>query len=130
MAVSAGMTSPLEAEDVSHMAQLQFWAAAKLMTALCRGSLVHRQLFLGIALLITRELTIPCLIFLDSFFIDQYQGALMSEEINLGEHWPKLLCTCLLHAQGNCLAELHRCGVFVQADGAGLIATCRWLELH
>lgn len=70
MALSAGrqlMTSPLQAEDASHVAQLQFWAAAKLMAASCRGSLVHRQLFLGIYLLITRELTIPSLSFLDSF---------------------------------------------------------------
>lgn len=120
------------------MAELQFWAAAKLMPALCRGSLVHRQPFLGISLLVTRELTIPSLIFPDSFilfiFIHQYQGRPMSEDIHLREHWTKLLCTrsstFLLHAQGSCLAVLHRCGVFIQVNGAGLVATCRWLELQ
>lgn len=110
------------------------------MPALCRGSLVHRQLFLGISSLITRELTIPSLIFPDSFivfifiFIHHYQRGPMSEEIHLREHWTKLLCTrsstFLLHAQGNCLAVLHRCRVFIQVNGAGLVATCRWLELQ
>lgn len=37
------------------VAQLQFWAAAKLMPATWRGSLVHRQLFPGTSLLITRR---------------------------------------------------------------------------
>lgn len=58
----------------------------------------------------------------------------MSEETHLRERWTKLLCTrsrtCLLHAQGNFLAVLHRCGVFIQVNGAGLIATCRRLELQ
>lgn len=58
----------------------------------------------------------------------------MSEEIHLRERGTKLLCTqsrtCLLHAQGNCLAALHRCGVFIQVNGAGLIVTCRRLELQ
>lgn len=56
------------------MAQMQIWAAAKLMPALCRGSLVHRELFLGISLPITREVTIPSLIFLDSFILTSTRG--------------------------------------------------------